>query len=327
METETPDPYILEELISISEAENNLELAMSYMQQLTEVAPSDRNELRLMEMQLKNGQLDEVDVLLSRVLSGQPGREEIHRFINELIDRRKFDAALHVIQTMIPKDADDWELKLKEILMLIVLRDNGTVEQSMINQKIEEFINLDLPDKSYSIGRLKQIELEKKMWAQQGLQGVYEDSTVFDRLQNVRQNANLFDQLVKSWQQRQTQLSGGSIRYLSGLNGYAQTFGAVSHNFTHYFGSYGNARIMAIQYLYHREGTEGQKRLLEKWDEKWKAKSGDFQAIWNRLCLLQMQNNQDAVLEFAASHLNRPEIEFARVCIQRFGEMSPMQGM
>ncbi|QDU79161.1 tetratricopeptide repeat protein [Polystyrenella longa] len=315
LEAETPDPRILEELVDIAESANEMELAIRYMTQLKEVVPSERNEFRLLQMQLKNGDIEQLDLILTQLTVGNPDLDEIHQMIDSLIERKDFNAALEVTRKMRPSHKADWELQLKEILLLLALDQTGEAQEL-----VSDFVELDLPDMEYSQGTAKQIEQRKKTYQQRGISEEFRDYTVYQRLNRLMQQPSAIEALVQAWKQNQN-----SSNYALGMSVmFTRSSGGVSRLFDNNFQTYGNARVLAIQWLAAAYDAEKRDELLSKFEKKWESEPNNFQAIWNRLCLVTLQEDNTAALKFAAQYIDRPEIEFAQFCVSKLHEMSPI---
>ncbi|MCA9039549.1 MAG: DUF1583 domain-containing protein, partial [Planctomycetaceae bacterium] len=317
LESEAPDPLVLDELIAVAEAENEPEIALKYMQQLVELAPSDGNKFRLMQMQWKSGDVDQVEYILTQLLSGVPGIEEIHKVIDSLIAKQEFESALDITQRMRTRHAEDWELQLKEVLLLLALE-----KEKETAEKIKLFVNLDLPDETYTKEKARTVEQQRKAYERMGRADEFEDHTNRNRLANINHGNNVLNQTVQTWKQNR-----GSQRLMSTAI-YTSSSYLVSSNimFGQQYESYGNARMYALHWLSLTNPGEETDQLIQALDEKWQKQPNDFQAIWNRLCLVNFKGEPRQVLEFASQYIDRPEIDFAVICFNKLQEISPTPG-
>ncbi|MAT16420.1 MAG: hypothetical protein CMJ46_14250 [Planctomyces sp.] len=316
LEAEAPDPMILEELISVAESENEPESALKYMEQLAELAPSERNQNRLLQMKMKSGEIDQVDWVVSQIMAGDPGADELMKMLESLVQRQQFSAAREVNRKAISRYPDDWELKLIEILLLLEADDSATARE-----KMKAFAELDLPDLDYSSGQEKHIEQMKQRYAQSGNAGEYRDHTSYSRLSFASRQRNFFDQLAQQWKQSRNPAPRSAMIY----TGISQTFGHSHSPLSQQFGCYGNMRMAAIAELYYNARPEEREGIIKKWDEKWSKEPNDFQAIWNRLCLRALNEKPEEIFNFAAQYIDRPEYEFATVCTSQISAISPIE--
>ena len=118
----TRDTQLLQQLSKLSEEEGDLESAARYQKLLTELAPSDDGSTRLAQLYSRYGELEEAQVVWSKMAAGKSEAHRIFQAIDNLLSQRKPQPVMEVTESMLRKDPRDWEALYRQALALLDLR-------------------------------------------------------------------------------------------------------------------------------------------------------------------------------------------------------------
>jgi tetratricopeptide (TPR) repeat protein len=108
------DTQLLQQLSKLAEEEGDLESAAKYQKQLIELAPSDEGSVRLAQLYVRFGDLDEAQALWTRMASGQSQPHRVFQAIDSLLAGDKVRSVLDITESMLRKDPRDWEALYRE---------------------------------------------------------------------------------------------------------------------------------------------------------------------------------------------------------------------
>jgi tetratricopeptide (TPR) repeat protein len=102
----------------MAEEEGDLEGAAKHQKQLMELAPGDEGQLRLAQLYVRHGDLEEAQGIWSRTALARKEPHHMLQAIDRLLGSEKPAAVLEITESMIRKDPHDWEILYREGLAL-----------------------------------------------------------------------------------------------------------------------------------------------------------------------------------------------------------------
>jgi tetratricopeptide (TPR) repeat protein len=112
------DVQLLQQLSKLAEEEGDLEGAAKHQKQLNELAPSDEGQLRLAQLYVRHGEIEEAQGIWTRMALDQKDTNHMLQAIDRLLGTEKPAAVLEITEAMIRKDPHDWEALYREGLAL-----------------------------------------------------------------------------------------------------------------------------------------------------------------------------------------------------------------
>ena len=123
------DTQLLQQLSKLAEEEGDLEGAAKHQKQLIELAPSDEGQLRLAQLYVRHGDLEEAQGIWIRMALAQKDSHHMLQAIDRLLGSEKPAAVLEITESMIRKDPHDWEALYREGLALAGMGKNDDAAQ------------------------------------------------------------------------------------------------------------------------------------------------------------------------------------------------------
>ena len=123
------DTQLLQQLSKLAEEEGDLEGAAKHQKQLNELAPSDEGQLRLAQLYVRHGDLEEAQGIWTQMALAQKDSQHMLQAIDRLLGSEKPAAVLEITESMIRKDPHDWEALYREGLALAGMGKNEDAAQ------------------------------------------------------------------------------------------------------------------------------------------------------------------------------------------------------
>src|SRR5262249_19805349 len=89
LSTNNRDTQLLQQLSKLAEEEGDLESAAKYQKQLVELAPGDEASIRLAQLYVRFGDIDEAHLIWSKMASGQNETHRVLQAIDSLLGNDK----------------------------------------------------------------------------------------------------------------------------------------------------------------------------------------------------------------------------------------------
>lgn len=139
----TRDTNLLQQLAKLCQASGDIESAISYQRQLVAIAPGHETEYPLANMLQDFGFREEANEILVRLTQREEDPVRLLRSLDSLLARDSCEAVLEIVEPLISKDREDWELMYREAVALAMLE--RTVEAQT---KFQQILAIDLPHDS-----------------------------------------------------------------------------------------------------------------------------------------------------------------------------------
>src|SRR5262249_44717785 len=112
------DVQLLQQLSKLAEEEGDIEGAAKHQKQLNDLAPSDEGQLRLAQLHVRHGDIEDAQGIWTRMALAQKETHQILQAVDRLLGTEKPAAVLEITESMIRKDPHDWEALYREGLAL-----------------------------------------------------------------------------------------------------------------------------------------------------------------------------------------------------------------
>ncbi|MCU0712328.1 MAG: DUF1583 domain-containing protein [Pirellula sp.] len=106
----TKDTNLLNQLAKLCQEDADIDSAINYQRQLVSIAPGDETEAPLAGMLLRVGEVEEAREIYARLIAAEEDPVRQMRSLDSLLNSGNFDTALRVMEPMLEKQRDDWEL-------------------------------------------------------------------------------------------------------------------------------------------------------------------------------------------------------------------------
>lgn len=106
----TKDTNLLNQLAKLCQDDADIDSAINYQRQLVSIAPGDETETPLAGMLLRVGEVEEAREIYARLIAAEEDPVRQMRSLDALLNSGNFDTALRVMEPMLEKQRDDWEL-------------------------------------------------------------------------------------------------------------------------------------------------------------------------------------------------------------------------
>ncbi|MEM7474737.1 MAG: tetratricopeptide repeat protein [Planctomycetota bacterium] len=108
---ESRDTNLLEQLVTLSQAEYDYEKATDYQRRLNAASPSPEGEYRLAKFLVELGEVDEAQALWLRLAKQRnKGGNGLQTTISNLMSKGQWDTALPLLEKALIADSENWEL-------------------------------------------------------------------------------------------------------------------------------------------------------------------------------------------------------------------------
>ncbi|MFO0943583.1 MAG: tetratricopeptide repeat protein [Pirellulales bacterium] len=110
----TRDTNLLNQLSKLCETDGDFESAINYQRQLVSIAPGDETEAPLATMYLRSGRFEEAKEIFLRLIQREEDPVRQLRSLDSLLTNGNFDSAIQLIEPLLEKRRDDWELLYRQ---------------------------------------------------------------------------------------------------------------------------------------------------------------------------------------------------------------------
>ena len=279
----TRDTQLLQQLSKLAEEEGDLESAAKYQKQLVDLAPSDEGSLRLAQLYVRFGDIDEAQALWSRMASGQKETYRVLQAIDSLLGNDKAKAVVEITETMVRKDPRDWEAVYREGVAYARL---GKPDEAVQRFRTLLDLRLDDDDRSAIVKARRRDPRLQSSGARASRTGQFQTTPLEDRINNVLQ-----------------------IRMTTGLENNRSMASTRNAPASWPPPDFGQARMAAIGWtlsLSQKQGKDAQDKALDSLkaaaggDEKGKAPR-DPRPLWDWYYACALRNEYRATYEAARS--------------------------
>ena len=143
----TRDTTVLQYLVKLSVASNDMELAIDYQRQLVALVPSQENESSLANLLRQRGDWAEADEIVVRLIQNEQDPGLAIKNIDGLIQRGEFELALQTMEPMLLREPNHWEL-----LFRVGVAQAGIDQWTKSRDVFERILKLDV-DRGDSVVR------------------------------------------------------------------------------------------------------------------------------------------------------------------------------
>lgn len=221
------DTNLLNQLAKLCESDSDMEAAINYRRQLVSLAPGDETEAPLAAMLLNVGEVDEAKAIYAKLIEAEEDPVRQLRSLDSLLNSGNFDTALRVIEPLLEKQRDDWELLYRYGVCWTNLKNDSEAKA-----RFERILSLSIPHET--LGRSAQAKLKQA-----------QEKAKSDNLQGIGTALPASESALQMTQQSQT------VRRAVGLEQEDYYGNASSTLWTP--PSYGVARMAALGWLLKME--------------------------------------------------------------------------
>ena len=148
------DTNLLNQLAKLCESDSDMEAAINYRRQLVSLAPGDETEAPLAAMLLNVGEVDEAKAIYAKLIEAEEDPVRQLRSLDSLLNSGNFDTALRVIEPLLDKQRDDWELLYRYGVCWTNLKNDSEAKA-----RFERILSLSIPHET--LGRSAQAKLKQ----------------------------------------------------------------------------------------------------------------------------------------------------------------------
>ena len=148
------DTNLLNQLAKLCESDSDMEAAINYRRQLVSLAPGDETEAPLAAMLLNVGEVDEAKAIYAKLIEAEEDPVRQLRSLDSLLNSGNFDTALRVIEPLLEKQRDDWELLYRYGVCWTNLKNDSEAKA-----RFERILSLSIPHET--LGRSAQAKLKQ----------------------------------------------------------------------------------------------------------------------------------------------------------------------
>ncbi len=253
----TKDTQLLQQLISLSENEDNLESAIKFQKRFNEVAPSKEGKMHLAKLQLQTGQTTEAELIWTELLENEDNPDKLLQGVDTLISQGKKELAEKMLKKVLYKDPNNWDLKYRKLVLAIF---NDKKEE--IKTVCEEILAMNLSHEELSFSQKKQQKQIMKMRKTQSSRyrsyqpspAFFQRQTATGMIRNLKKNhENARNRSRNRYGSRGGFVSFGSFGH-SSRGGYSRPTYWIP-------GDFGTLKVAALTLLY--DDAKGKKKGKE----------------------------------------------------------------
>lgn len=136
----TRDTNLLSQLAKLCQDDADMDAAINYQRQLVAIAPGDETESPLASMLLRAGEMEEAREIYAKLIMSEEDPVRQLRSLDALLNTGNFDTALRVMEPMLERQRDDWELLYRYGVCWQGLKNNEEAKA-----RFEQILALPLP--------------------------------------------------------------------------------------------------------------------------------------------------------------------------------------
>lgn len=106
----TKDTNLLNQLAKLCQDDADMDSAINYQRQLVSIAPGDETESPLATMLLRSGEVEEAREIYAKLIASEEDPVRQLRSLDSLLNTGNYDTAMRVMEPLLDKQRDDWEL-------------------------------------------------------------------------------------------------------------------------------------------------------------------------------------------------------------------------
>ena len=148
------DTNLLNQLAKLCESDADMEASINYRRQLVNLAPGDETEAPLAAMLVNVGEVDEAKAIYAKLIEAEEDPVRQLRSLDSLLNSGNFDTALRVIEPLLDKQRDDWELLYRYGVCWTNLKNDSEAKS-----RFERILSLSIPHET--LGRSAQAKLKQ----------------------------------------------------------------------------------------------------------------------------------------------------------------------
>ena len=147
----TRDTNILKQLARLSLSAGDLEMAIDYQRQLVAFVPGQENESYLASLLRQNGDWNEVNEIVVKLLQNEPDPAAASQNIDALLQRGEYELVLQSLDPMLRKEPENWELLFRR-----GIAQAGIDQWTQARATFEHLLKLDIERSDSALRRTKQ---------------------------------------------------------------------------------------------------------------------------------------------------------------------------
>ncbi|XZE19650.1 DUF1583 domain-containing protein [Pirellulaceae bacterium SH449] len=136
----TRDTNLLNQLAKLCQDDADMDAAINYQRQLVALAPGDETESPLASMLLRAGEMEEAREIYAKLIMSEEDPVRQLRSLDALLNSGNYDTALRVMEPMLERQRDDWELLYRYGVCWQGLKNNEEAKS-----RFEQILALPLP--------------------------------------------------------------------------------------------------------------------------------------------------------------------------------------
>ena len=145
---------MLNQLAKLCQSDSDLDAAINYQRQLVGIAPGDETEAPLAAMLLTVGEIDEAKAIYAKLIEAEEDPVRQLRSLDSLLNSGNFDTALRVMEPLLDKQRDDWELLYRYGVCWANLKNSSEAKA-----RFDRIVALAIPHEA--LGRSAQAKLKQ----------------------------------------------------------------------------------------------------------------------------------------------------------------------
>ncbi|MCU0709255.1 MAG: tetratricopeptide repeat protein, partial [Pirellula sp.] len=150
----TKDTNLLSQLAKLCQADADMDSAINYQRQLVRLAPGDETESPLASMLISVGEIEEAKAIYTKLIEAEEDPVRQLRSLDSLLNSGNYDTALRVMEPLLDKQRDDWELLYRYGVCWANLKNSSEAKT-----RFERILSLTIPHET--LGRAAQAKLKQ----------------------------------------------------------------------------------------------------------------------------------------------------------------------
>ena len=124
------DVQLLSQLVRLSELEEDYETAVRYQRRINELAPGSEGALRLANLLMNTGEVDEAEIVWMRIAEEATEPHRVYQSIDRLLQGGKYEVAQSMIERLLADNPRDWEALIRSAMALWYLDERAAAAEA-----------------------------------------------------------------------------------------------------------------------------------------------------------------------------------------------------
>ncbi|MCU0712546.1 MAG: DUF1583 domain-containing protein [Pirellula sp.] len=163
----TKDTNLLNQLAKLCQDDADMDSAINYQRQLVSLAPGDETESPLASMLLRVGETNEAREIYAKLIASEEDPVRQLRSLDSLLNTGNYDTAMRVMEPLLDKQRDDWELLYRYGVCW-----QGLKNDEEARTRFEQILALPLPHDTPGRAAAAKLKLAQEKARSDNLRGI-----------------------------------------------------------------------------------------------------------------------------------------------------------